>query len=87
MPTLADGAFVQVADMHLDVPLFWQCWKLESPMIKRSPTKYGQQHRICADVGSSHRGQLRSTMDRPASMGTRRGAASGKSADTAKASG
>jgi len=31
---LADGTFVQVADLHLDVPLFWQCWKLDSPLIK-----------------------------------------------------
>jgi LysR family transcriptional regulator (chromosome initiation inhibitor) len=31
---LANGTFVQIADFHLDVPLFWQCWKLDSPMIK-----------------------------------------------------
>jgi LysR family transcriptional regulator (chromosome initiation inhibitor) len=31
---LANGAFVQVADTYLDVPLFWQCWKLDSPLIK-----------------------------------------------------
>jgi LysR family transcriptional regulator (chromosome initiation inhibitor) len=31
---LARGTFVQVADLHLDVPLFWQCWKLDSPLIK-----------------------------------------------------
>lgn len=31
---LADGSFVRVSDIHLDVPLFWQCWKLESPMVK-----------------------------------------------------
>ncbi|MET0451167.1 MAG: LysR family transcriptional regulator ArgP [Mycobacterium sp.] len=30
---LADGSFVRVSDVHLDVPLFWQCWKLNSPMI------------------------------------------------------
>ncbi len=30
---LADGSFVQVCDVHLDVPLFWQCWKLESPLL------------------------------------------------------
>lgn len=30
---LADGTFIQVCDFHLDVPLFWQCWKLESPLI------------------------------------------------------
>ena len=31
---LADGSFVRIADVHLDVPLFWQCWKLDSPVIK-----------------------------------------------------
>ena len=30
---LADGSFVRVVDAHLDVPLFWQCWKLDSPMV------------------------------------------------------
>ena len=30
---LGDGSFVRIADAHLDVPLFWQCWKLDSPMI------------------------------------------------------
>jgi LysR family transcriptional regulator (chromosome initiation inhibitor) len=30
---LADGSFVRIADVHLDVPLYWQCWKLDSPMI------------------------------------------------------
>jgi len=32
-PALADGSFVQVTDAHLDVPLFWQCWKLDSPLV------------------------------------------------------
>ncbi len=32
-PHLADGSFVRISDVHLDVPLFWQCWKLESPLI------------------------------------------------------
>jgi LysR family transcriptional regulator (chromosome initiation inhibitor) len=32
-PLLRDGSFVRVADVHLDVPLFWQSWKLESPMV------------------------------------------------------
>jgi LysR family transcriptional regulator (chromosome initiation inhibitor) len=32
-PHLADGSFVQISDVHLDVPLFWQCWKLDSPLI------------------------------------------------------
>jgi len=34
-PELADGSFVRISDVHLDVPLFWQCWKLDSPMLKR----------------------------------------------------
>jgi LysR family transcriptional regulator, chromosome initiation inhibitor len=32
-PALAEGSFVRVADAHLDVPLFWQCWKLDSPLV------------------------------------------------------
>lgn len=31
---LADGTFVRISDAHLDVPLFWQCWKLDSPMVE-----------------------------------------------------
>lgn len=31
---LAERTLVAVADLHLDVPLFWQCWKLDSPLIK-----------------------------------------------------
>jgi LysR family transcriptional regulator, chromosome initiation inhibitor len=27
------GAFVRVCDAHLDVPLFWQCWKLDSELV------------------------------------------------------
>jgi LysR family transcriptional regulator (chromosome initiation inhibitor) len=30
---VADGSFVRISDAHLDVPLFWQCWKLDSPTI------------------------------------------------------
>jgi LysR family transcriptional regulator, chromosome initiation inhibitor len=33
-PQLADGSFVQVSDVHLDVPLYWQCWKLDSTTIQ-----------------------------------------------------
>ncbi|WNG93181.1 LysR family transcriptional regulator ArgP [Mycobacterium sp. ITM-2016-00318] len=29
----ADGTFVRISDVHLDVPLFWQCWKLDSPLV------------------------------------------------------
>ena len=31
---LADGSFVRVSSAYLDVPLFWQYWKLDSPIIK-----------------------------------------------------
>jgi LysR family transcriptional regulator (chromosome initiation inhibitor) len=33
-PALADGSFVRISGAHLDVPLFWQCWKINSPMVK-----------------------------------------------------
>ncbi|MCT7658813.1 LysR family transcriptional regulator ArgP [Mycobacterium deserti] len=32
-PQLDDGSFVRICDVHLDVPLFWQCWKLDSPIV------------------------------------------------------
>jgi LysR family transcriptional regulator, chromosome initiation inhibitor len=32
---LADRSFVRIFDVDLDVPLFWQCWKLESPIVVR----------------------------------------------------
>jgi LysR family transcriptional regulator (chromosome initiation inhibitor) len=31
---LAEGSFVRISDTHLDVPLYWQCWKLDSPMVQ-----------------------------------------------------
>lgn len=31
--SLADGTFVRISDAFLDVPLFWQCWKLDSPVV------------------------------------------------------
>jgi LysR family transcriptional regulator, chromosome initiation inhibitor len=34
-PALADGSFVHISDIHLDVPLYWQCWKLDSPIVER----------------------------------------------------
>jgi LysR family transcriptional regulator, chromosome initiation inhibitor len=34
-PRLRDGSFVQIADAQLDVPLYWQCWKLDSPIVGR----------------------------------------------------
>ena len=30
----ADGSFVRISDVHLDVPLFWQCWKLDSSLVE-----------------------------------------------------
>jgi LysR family transcriptional regulator (chromosome initiation inhibitor) len=33
-PALADGSFVRISDAYLDVPLFWQCWKLDSPIVE-----------------------------------------------------
>jgi len=33
-PHLAEGTFVRISDVHLDVPLFWQCWKLNSPLVQ-----------------------------------------------------
>ncbi|MBO0678387.1 LysR family transcriptional regulator ArgP [Mycolicibacterium sp. S2-37] len=35
---LADGSLVRIADVHLDVPLYWQCWKLDSPLVERVST-------------------------------------------------
>jgi LysR family transcriptional regulator (chromosome initiation inhibitor) len=50
-PQLADSSFVRISDVRLDVPLFWQCWKLKSPMIEaitdavRSAAAELRQHR------------------------------------------
>jgi LysR family transcriptional regulator, chromosome initiation inhibitor len=33
-PRIDDGSFVRVSDVHLDVPLYWQCWKLNSPLVQ-----------------------------------------------------
>jgi LysR family transcriptional regulator (chromosome initiation inhibitor) len=30
---LVDDSVTPITDQHLDVPLFWQCWKLDSPMV------------------------------------------------------
>ncbi|WP_029106159.1 LysR family transcriptional regulator ArgP [Mycobacterium sp. URHD0025] len=30
---LVDDDFVRITDQYLDVPLYWQCWKLDSPMV------------------------------------------------------
>jgi LysR family transcriptional regulator, chromosome initiation inhibitor len=31
---LVGGAFVRISEVRLDVPLFWQCWNLHSPLVK-----------------------------------------------------
>ncbi|WP_158166424.1 LysR family transcriptional regulator ArgP [Mycolicibacterium smegmatis] len=31
---LVDASFVPITEHHLDVPLFWQCWKLDSPLVQ-----------------------------------------------------
>lgn len=31
---LVDDDFVRITDQFLDVPLYWQCWKLDSPMVE-----------------------------------------------------
>jgi LysR family transcriptional regulator (chromosome initiation inhibitor) len=33
-PALADGSFVRTSDAHLDVPMYWQCWKVNRPMVQ-----------------------------------------------------
>ena len=30
---IIEDDFVRITDHHLDVPLFWQCWKLDSPLV------------------------------------------------------
>jgi LysR family transcriptional regulator, chromosome initiation inhibitor len=35
VPALKDGSLVRVTEAHLDVPLYWQCWKLDSPIVGR----------------------------------------------------
>lgn len=32
---LIDESFVPISDQHLDVPLYWQCWKLDSTIVGR----------------------------------------------------
>lgn len=32
---LLDTSFVPITDQHLDVPLYWQCWKLDSSTVAR----------------------------------------------------
>jgi LysR family transcriptional regulator (chromosome initiation inhibitor) len=33
-PALSVGSFVRISDVHVDVPLYWQCWRLNSPMVQ-----------------------------------------------------
>lgn len=32
---LIDTSFIPITDQHLDVPLYWQCWKLDSTIVGR----------------------------------------------------
>lgn len=32
-PEIEAGTFVRICDVHLDIPLFWQCWKLDSALV------------------------------------------------------
>jgi LysR family transcriptional regulator (chromosome initiation inhibitor) len=32
---IARGDFTRISSQHLDVPLYWQCWKLDSPTARR----------------------------------------------------
>jgi LysR family transcriptional regulator (chromosome initiation inhibitor) len=46
---VAAGTFERISDAYLDVPLFWQCWKLDSPIVQtitnavRSAAGHGPQ--------------------------------------------
>ena len=31
---LAKGSFVRISHSHPEVPLYWQCWKLNSPIVQ-----------------------------------------------------
>jgi LysR family transcriptional regulator, chromosome initiation inhibitor len=44
---VGDGSLVRVSDEHLDVPLYWQCWKLDSPIVK---TVTEAVHALAADL-------------------------------------
>jgi LysR family transcriptional regulator (chromosome initiation inhibitor) len=52
-----NGSFVQISDVYLDVPLYWQCWKLDSPIVQTT-----------TDVVSSAAADLRArkSLGRPA---------------------
>jgi LysR family transcriptional regulator, chromosome initiation inhibitor len=32
---IVEDGFVPICDAHLDVPLYWQCWKLDSDLVAR----------------------------------------------------
>jgi LysR family transcriptional regulator, chromosome initiation inhibitor len=34
-PRLRDGSVARISKAHLDVPLYWQCWKLDSPIVEK----------------------------------------------------
>jgi LysR family transcriptional regulator (chromosome initiation inhibitor) len=45
---------VRVSGAHLDVPLFWQCWKLDSPIVGRITDAVSRRRlQICAGTVSS----------------------------------
>jgi LysR family transcriptional regulator (chromosome initiation inhibitor) len=46
---LLDASFVPITDQHLDVPLYWQCWKLDSDTVRQ----------VTAAVDSAASGLLR----------------------------
>lgn len=48
--------FVRIADVHLDVPLYWQCWKLDSPVVD---TVTGAVRQAAAPLGASRAGERR----------------------------
>jgi LysR family transcriptional regulator (chromosome initiation inhibitor) len=33
-PDIRSGLFERISDAHLDVPLFWQCWKLDTALVR-----------------------------------------------------
>jgi LysR family transcriptional regulator, chromosome initiation inhibitor len=34
-PRLREGSLVRISNAHLDVPLYWQCWKLDSSIVEK----------------------------------------------------
>ena len=44
-PEIDAGTFVRICDVHLDVPLFWQCWKLDSALVENITTAVAEAAR------------------------------------------